>query len=156
MKKDTNKAADLCISLLVIAISIIFLIEARGMQKSARGIGSGDYPGIICVVLIVMGVVQAVKVVVLCKGLPVIDLSRVNVRFLVRALIMVIGTYVYYKMLKPVGFLLTTPLYLFGASMLFGYRKKIKAAVISILFSTAVYFLFVKVFLVILPRGILG
>jgi len=156
MKKDTGKAADLLIALLVIAVSIIFFLEANGMPKSERGIGPGSYPIIICVVLFVLGLVQIVEVLVVCKGFPTIDFKAVNVRYLFRALIMVVGTYVYYRLLKPVGFLITTPLYLFGAMMLFGYKKRILAAIISLVFSTAVYFLFVKVFLVILPRGILG
>ena len=156
MKKDTGKAADLFIACIVIAVSIIFFIEASRMPTPDRGIGAGSYPKIICIVLFSLGIIQIAEIIIECRGIPVIDFKNVNVRYLFRAFIMIVMTYVYYRLLKPVGFLLTTPVYLFGSMMLFGYKKKIVGAVISIVFSATVYFLFVNVFLVILPRGILG
>ena len=93
---------------------------------------------------------------VLPAGIPLIDFSSINKKYLLRALIMLALTLLYYYLLKPVGFLITTPIYLFASFILFGYKRKLKGAVIALIFSIAVYFLFTKVFLVILPRGILG
>lgn len=154
--KDTKKAADFWISLIVIVVSIILFINASNMPQSSRGIGPGDYPKVICAVLFVLGLIQLVVTVIECKGIPLIDFSSINKKYLLRALIMLALTLLYYYLLKPVGFLITTPLYLFASFILFGYKKKVKAAIIAIVFSVAVYFLFTKVFLVILPRGILG
>ena len=154
--KDTKKAADFWIAILVIALSIIFFIQADRMPGSDRGIGPGDYPKVICYVLFALGAIQLVTVIIRSKGIPLIDFKSINSRYLPRALIMLLLTLLYYKLLKPVGFLLTTPLYLFASFILFGYKKKVKAAIIAIVFSVVVYFLFTKVFLVILPRGILG
>ena len=39
--------------------------------------------------------------------------------------------------------------------MFFGYKKKVVAAVIAVVFSIAVYLLFTKVFMVLLPGGFL-
>ena len=58
--------------------------------------------------------------------------------------------------MKGVGYLLTTPIYLFASFMLFGYKKKVKGAVIAVIFTVCIYLLFTKVFMVFLPRGILG
>ena len=69
---------------------------------------------------------------------------------------MVVITFLYYKLMKPVGFLLTTPIYLFSSFMLFKYKNKIKGLVVAVVFTVVVYFLFTKVFMVFLPRGILG
>ena len=154
--KDTKKAADFWISILIIAISIIFFITADAMPDSNRGIGPGDYPKVICTVLFVLGVIQLILVLIKSKGFPLIDFKSINGRYILRAFIMLLMTVLYYKLMKGVGFLITTPIYLFASFMLFGYKKKIKAAIIAILFSVVVYFLFTKVFLVILPRGILG
>lgn len=154
--KNTNKAADLLIAVAVLIVAGIFLSQAKGMPVPERGIGAGTYPSIICYVLIVLSVVQIVKVLIECKGLPLIDFKNVNTRYLVRAMIMVVATWLYYFLLKKVGFLILTPLYFFGSAMLFGYKKIFKCAIISVVFPTAIYFLFVKVFMVILPRGILG
>lgn len=154
--KNTNKAADFWIALAVALVAVVFLVQANAMPKSQRGIGPGDYPRIICYVLIVLSALQIVKIIAECKCIPLIDFKNTNVRYLVRALIMFVMTWLYYFLLKKVGFLLLTPFFMFGAAVLFGYKKKIKLAVISVVFPTALYFLFVKVFMVILPRGILG
>lgn len=154
--KDTKKAADFWISILIIAISIIFFISAEAMPDSDRGIGPGDYPKVICAVLFVLGVIQLASTLISSKGFPLIDFKTINGRYLLRALIMLAFTVLYYKLMRKVGFLITTPIYLFASFMLFGYKKKIIAAVIAIVFSVVVYFLFTKVFLVVLPRGILG
>ena len=154
--KDTKKAADFWISILIIAISIIFFISADAMLDSDRGIGPGDYPKVICAVLFVLGVIQLASTLISSKGFPLIDFKTINGRYLLRALIMLAFTVLYYKLMRKVGFLITTPIYLFASFMLFGYKKKIIAAVIAIVFSVVVYFLFTKVFLVVLPRGILG
>ena len=147
--KDTKKAADFWISLIVIVVSIILFINASNMPQSSRGIGPGDYPKVICAVLFVLGLIQLVVTVIECKGIPLIDFSSINKKYLLRALIMLALTLLYYYLLKPVGFLITS-------FILFGYKRKLKGAVIALIFSIAVYFLFTKVFLVILPRGILG
>ncbi len=154
--KDTKKAADFWVSILVIAISIVFFIQASAMPGSERGIGPGDYPKVICYVLFALGFIQLVTTVVRSRGIPLIDFSSINIRYLLRALIMLILIFIYYKLMRPVGFLITTPVFLFASFILFGYRKKAKAAAVALIFSVAVYFLFTKVFLVILPRGILG
>ncbi len=154
--KDTRKAADFWVSLLVIAISIIFFVQASDMPKSDRGIGPGDYPKIICIVLFVLGMIQLVTTVVKCKGIPLIDFKTVQGRYLFRAAIMLAMTIAYYMLVKKVGFVLLTPFYLFGSFMLFGYKRKILAAIIAVVFSVVIYILFVRVFMVILPRGILG
>lgn len=154
--KDTKKAADFWISILIIAISIIFFISADAMPDSDRGIGPGDYPKVICAVLFVLGVIHLASTLISSKGFPLIDFKTINGRYLLRALIMLAFTVLYYKLMRKVGFLITTPIYLFASFMLFGYKKKIIAAVIAIVFSVVVYFLFTKVFLVVLPRGILG
>ena len=154
--KNTEKAADFWIAVAVMAVSIFLYSNASKMPKSARGIGPGDYPRFICAVLIVLCTIQIIRTLIECKGLPLIDFKNTNVRYLVRAFAMILLSWLYYTFLKKVGFLVLTPVFLFASFMLFGYRKWIRGAIYSVAFSTAVYFLFVKVFLVLLPKGILG
>ncbi|MGN0906093.1 MAG: tripartite tricarboxylate transporter TctB family protein [Bullifex sp.] len=154
--KDNRKAADFIISIVLLVMSAFLFMNAMKMPSAEKGIGPGDYPKFICAVLFFLSLVQLVSVIASVKGIPLIDFKQINTRYLLRALIMVAATFVYYKLMKPVGFLIMTPLYLFGSFMLFGYKKKVKGAVIAIVFSVAVYLLFTKVFMVFLPRGILG
>lgn len=154
--KDNNKFADALIAFFLIVLSIFLFITADKMPNSAKGIGPGDYPKFICVVILVLALIQVVTTLISSKGFPSLDLKSINVKFLLRALLMVVMTYIYYKLMKPVGFLLTTVVYLFTSFILFGYKKKFKAVVIAIVFTVIVYFLFTKVFMVFLPKGILG
>lgn len=152
--KDTKKAADFWIGMAVIAISVFFFLEAGKMPTQSRGIGPGDYPRVVCVMLFVLGVVQVARILIV-NGFPRVDWKNVQTRFLIRAGVMVAASYLYYKLLKPVGFPVITPIYAWGAMMLFGYKYKIKAAIICVVFSTAVYLLFTNVFMVMLPGGFL-
>lgn len=156
MKKDTTKASDFIVGIGIIVLSLIFYLEAKEMPKPDLGIGPGQYPTIICGVLFVLGLVQVIKTLIVCKGIPVIEFKTVNGKYLFRVAIMVVLTYLYYKFVKKVGFLLMTPVYMYLAVLLFGYKKKVKGAIVTVIFTTAIYFLFVYVFQVILPRGILG
>ena len=154
--KDNKKSADFIISILLICLSAFLYMTANKMPSATKGIGPGDYPKFICLILFVLGVVQLISVIISSKGIPLIDFKRINVKYLVRALIMVVMTFVYYKLMKGVGYLLTTPIYLFASFMLFGYKKKVKGAVIAVIFTVCIYLLFTKAFMVFLPRGILG
>lgn len=154
--KNTRIAADFLISLAVIAISIIFIVSAAGLPTKEQGIGPGEYPTVVSSILLVLGVYQLIKCVVVVRGIPLIDFASLDRPGLVRFFIMVVVTYVFYKLLRIVGFPILAPIYLFFTIMFFGYKNKVKAAVLSIVFTTTIYLLFTKVFLVMLPAGILG
>ena len=154
--KDTKVAADFIIAILIIAIAIIFFIDSISLPTKTQGIGPGVYPQFICIILFVLGIVQIIKCILIVGGIPVVDAEKTDKKGLLRVFIMVLATYLLYKLLKPVGFLIVAPIYLFFAICFFGYKNKLKAAIFSVIFTTAVYFLFTKVFLVMLPAGILG
>ena len=154
--KDTKKAADFIISIILIALSVFLYMIADKMPGATKGIGPGDYPKFICTILFILGVIQLISVIVASKGIPLIEIKEINAKYLLRALIMVVATFVYYKLMKPIGYIITTPIFLFGSFMLFGYKKKIKGVIIALIFTIAVYLLFTKVFMIFLPRGILG
>ncbi len=154
--KNTKVAADFIIALVVIAIAVIFYVQAIALPTKAKGIGPGVYPQFICIILFFLGIVQIIKCVLVVRGIPVVDVQNVNHKGLLRVAIMVFATYLLYKLMKPVGFPIIAPIYLFFAICFFGYQNKIKAAIFSVIFTTAVYFIFTKVFLVMLPAGILG
>jgi putative tricarboxylic transport membrane protein len=154
--KNTKIAADFIIAIVIIAIAIVFYVESLALPTKTQGIGPGVYPQFICIILFFLGIVQIIKCILMVRGIPVIDVEKVNKKGLLRVLIMVVATYLLYKLMKPVGFPIVAPIYLFFAICFFGYKNKIKAAIFSVVFTTALYFLFTKVFLVMLPAGILG
>ncbi len=154
MVKNTKKASDFWVGAIVMVISAIFFIEACKMPSQSRGIGPGDYPKFVCVLLFILGAVQVLRTL-LSGGFPLVDWKNMQTRYLIRAFIMIAGTYVYYLLIDIIGFPLITPVYIWLSMMFFGYKKKVVAAVIAVVFSTAVYLLFTKVFMVLLPGGFL-
>ena len=73
--KDTKKAADFIISIILIALSAFLYMTADKMPGATKGIGPGDYPKFICTILFILGVIQLISVVVSCKGIPLIASS---------------------------------------------------------------------------------
>ncbi|RLQ93812.1 tripartite tricarboxylate transporter TctB family protein [Falsibacillus albus] len=61
----------------------------------------------------------------------------------------------YIFLLEPLGFILSTLLFIFGCSRLLGYKNYILNGVVSIIFPLVVYFAFTKGLQVALPSGIL-
>jgi putative tricarboxylic transport membrane protein len=64
-------------------------------------------------------------------------------------------TGLYYVAFKPVGYLVSTTVLLFGLMMAFHHGSRLIGAVIAVLFAAGSYFLFFGLFGVPLPRGIL-
>jgi len=66
---------------------------------------------------------------------------------------------VYTVLLEPIGFLLLTPLFIFAANIVLGKKYTMKrfvsAAVISIVGTGCIFFIFQKVMLIQLPEGLL-
>ncbi len=154
--KNTKLAADFYIALIVIIIGIVFIAQSAALPDKDIGIGPGDYPTVISYILIFLGVVQACKSLMIAHGFPIPEGATIDKKGLFRVAVMVVATYIFYKLLKIVGFPILAPIYLFGAICFFGYKKYVKAAILSVVFTTVVYILFTKVFLVMLPAGLLG
>ncbi len=156
MIKDTKKAADFIIGCAMMLVSIIFYAAASKMPDSVRGIGPGDYPKFVCVLLFILGLVQTLRIVLTAKGVPLVDVKSINRVFLLRVLIQFIALALYYFFMRIIGFPIASILFCYGSMMLFGYKKKVKALIISVVFSLLIYYLFVNVFQVLLPGGFLG
>lgn len=62
----------------------------------------------------------------------------------------------YFAALEPVGFLITTPIFLFGLMAYLNRGKWIANGASSVLFTLGAYFLFTKVLGVSLAAGVLG
>lgn len=145
--KDT-RAADLGVGIGFIALGGIVIHLASQLQKMPRGIGPGGYPRVVAYMMILLGLIQAARV--LAKGMPKFGFSVDRRQFaLVAAAIA--ASFIYVYLVRYLGFLLLTPFLLFLVIMLFGYRKYLKAAVISVCVSTALYIVFAKIFMIFLP-----
>ncbi|MDX6153866.1 tripartite tricarboxylate transporter TctB family protein [Marinococcus sp. PL1-022] len=62
---------------------------------------------------------------------------------------------IYITLLEPIGFILTSTIFIFLCSLFMGYRKHIINAVTSIAFPLTLYLLFTQLLNISLPPGIL-
>lgn len=61
----------------------------------------------------------------------------------------------YIFLLEPLGFVLSTLIFIFGCSRFLGYKNYLVNGIVSVIFPLAVYFAFTKGLQVALPPGIL-
>jgi len=129
-------------------LSAYWFFQANKMLKVDLGIGPGGYPKFVSVGLFFLGLVLFVQSVI--KGLPRWE-GKFDRKAALRLIIFVVVTFVYVRSMRYLGFILTTPLYLFFGSWFFGYRKYLIAAVMSIGVTAGIYVVFRIIFMVMLP-----
>jgi len=115
------------------------------------GIGPGDYPAFVAIVIISLGLIQAVKAL-LSDASAAQQGEAFDARRAKKVFLLVFGTFAYVFLMKYVGFLLLSPFFLLFQFWMFGYSNRRKAIVISITVSVVLYFLFMYAFQVLLPR----
>jgi hypothetical protein len=144
-----TRFVDTVTGVVLMLIAAYWFLEANRMAKVDLGIGPGGYPMFVSSILFLLGFLQILKNVI--KGLPK-PVGNINQKAIMRTVVFVVATIVYVWLMRYLGYLLLTPLYLFFACCWFCYRKKITAAIASIGVTAVVYFIFRIIFLVPLPR----
>lgn len=135
--------------LLFVFLAIYWFVEAESMVKVDAGLGPGDYPRVVAVGLFVLGLILAASS--LLEGLPR-KAGAMDRKAALRLIVFVAVTVVYVQLMKPLGFVLTTPFYLFFGIWFFGYRKYVIAAVCSVGMTAAIHVVFRMIFQVMLPE----
>lgn len=147
--KDT-KRVDIWVGIALMALSIgVWLMTAK-LPIPKRGIGPGQYPRVIAMVMFILGGLQVGTSVI--GGIPEKG-ERINLVHLGRALLLALIAFVYVRLLKPIGFPLLTPFFLVGVIRLFGYKKWLTTILVSVISTTIIFVLFNIVFMVFLPVG---
>jgi hypothetical protein len=146
--KNTRRA-DLVMGLLFVFLAIFWFVEAEKMLKVDAGLGPGDYPRFVAAGLFIFGLLLTASS--LSGGWPEKGVS-IDWKAGLRLIIFVAVTLIYVQLMKPIGFLLSTPFYLFFGMWFFGYRKYIVALVGSIGMTAVIYIVFRLIFQVMLPE----
>jgi hypothetical protein len=147
MKKA--QLADIIMGILFMALAVFWFMKANKMVKVEFGIGPGGYPKFISVGLFILALFMTVQSI--RKGLPKLEI-KIDRKALLRQIIFFAVTFAYIRLMRVMGFLILTPLYLFFQCWFFGYRKYIIAAIISIGLTAGIYYTFQMIFLIMLPR----
>ncbi len=146
-----------------VAAGVLYVV-ATGLPTSRwEPLGAGAFPRIVVALLGLLCLAAMVESVRKLRvlGLPS-GFGRTARQAVVshRLVIFVFATFaVYLLLLRPLGFSIATFLFLFVAQMIAARRTKWTALValcIAVVFSFGLNYLFGEVFMVFLPRGILG
>ena len=151
-----NLASNI-VNLVVLIMGVALFISAQGIETGAAMAQGGDFMPKLCA-----GIWVALGILLFLFGLREKPeeggKSQVSIKGFAATMVLL---FVYILLLKPVGFVITSIVYLFLQMCLFVPAEKrtkksyILFAVISVVVPFAVNWLFVNVFALILPAGIL-
>ncbi|MDC7230835.1 MAG: tripartite tricarboxylate transporter TctB family protein [Sphaerochaetaceae bacterium] len=149
MKKKLS--AEFWFGLGAILFGIFVIMQSKKLPQVKTGISPGDYPSFVAYIVIILGVVQAVKAFV-SQSVIVGGENAYNPKQAANVAILIGGTFLYVFLMKYIGFLFLSPFFLMFLFGMFGYKNKKKGVVISISVSVVIYFLFMYAFQILLPR----
>jgi putative tricarboxylic transport membrane protein len=148
--------------LLILAIALFF--GSFGVQRlTISRIGSGFVPQVVAVILAVVSIGVIRNGVIALKfhlnerkDKKEENKEQANMKGFALTLVLLLA---YLFTLTTVGFLITTTVYLFAQMLILATKEQRKIPLligISVVTSVTVYFIFLKVFQLVLPAGILG
>jgi hypothetical protein len=137
------------LGLAVLGVIVFFL--TADLPKVTRGIGPGDYPRVAAMGLILFGLIMS--------GLNAFKLGRKGEKTaskfpkgaLIRVAILVGWSMLYIIVMPYTGFVLSTPVYLFGGMLYFGLKKYRLGVITSLAVTLVIFFLFRYSFQIMLP-----
>ncbi len=143
-----SRTADRIASVLFLMAGIFFIVESRKLSATAYGseVGPDLFPlglGIILVLLSLRLIVETFRYPSEEKGSTRLDVKRFTV--------ILLAAVIYAVILEPVGYVLSTFLFLVVAIQAMERGKWISTIVLSGLFSTGVYYLYVDILKGTLP-----
>lgn len=151
---------ELLLSLALLLLGLIVLLDGIGQPeaKSASGIGSGFFPIIVGSVLIVVSILLVIEVVRGKRGEPEDEDGDVDTSKLAAwQLLLTAGAVVWFILtLELLGYIVTSAVTFWAVAFAMGSRRHARSAMIALILSTAIYFLFSQVLRISLPGGILG
>ena len=145
-----KKYGDICVSIFFLVVGIALIIGARAFPKSAVvEIGPDFMPTVIGVIIVLLSAILLAQSI---KGLKAAvakaEAEGPDDSDYKRVLSSLILSLVYVFVLQPVGFIISTFVYLFGQIFVILYL------IIDVVFVLVVFFLFRYGFKIVLPAGI--
>lgn len=148
------KRGNLISSFICMALSVYVIVQANTFPElgGSQVSGPGFFPKLWAVVLVGLSIILLGTSFYSHKNSQVGLLSPESIKVYI-CMAALIG---YIVLLNSIGFILVTPVFLFGLIRFFGMKSYDKIAVTSIVITLAVYGVFEILLAVPLPAGILG
>ncbi len=150
-----NKA-DVFAGILGILISIFVFFESAKFPKDiVMSVGPSYFPNILATALLIVSGILIINSFI-GKNKKTYEKFDVKSPEVQRAGISLLATIVYCLILKHIGFIISSTIYLLFLMYLLKKRNYIKMTVISICVTLSIYFVFKAVLNITLPMGFLG
>ena len=149
-----SKKADFYTGIVIFLVAVAIYISASQLPGDPVGIGAKGFPQFIAICLGGLGVLLSLTAFMKIKR-EGNDPAKVDVKGIVLAALLVIAFALYVQLLKPLGYLIATPIFFFIFGAIYGDRKWLRLGITSVGFTIVVWLLFEKLFYIMLPHGIL-
>jgi hypothetical protein len=152
---------------LVIFSAVMFGIASRMPSPASFGLGPGGYPMLVTGVLAVLGIILAIQGWLQRRGAGRKDASVrkaadaaaspasagniLNPKDLGGIAVLAASFWLYIVLMKYLGYLITTPVFLFFSLLQYGDRKWPRMILVSLITTAASWVLFVYAFRIFLP-----
>ena len=145
---------DIVYGLLLGFVSLLLLIVTFSFPKASGGINPRTYPQIVLAIMLALSVtLTAQGIIHTRRDKKAASATLPRGKTAAKLLVLVAGCAAYALLLEPVGFIIATPLLTVLAMLLFGERRPLRIALVSLTASVVLYFVFRGVFRVPLPRS---
>jgi putative tricarboxylic transport membrane protein len=143
-----NKTFDRSLSLVIIAVCSVFIFESTKMLKGSFGstIGPGLLPMILAIVLVILSLIN------FYQTFRVKNSGETSEKLQYKRFLILLGTSILYcLLLEPIGYVISTFLFLTLAFQVMEKGKIIYSLIFSAVISIGVYFVYVDVMKGTLP-----
>ncbi len=164
MNKTMDRRWDLAGSLAFVALGIAVIIGAATYPTPEvvfDAIGPMGFPFVLGTFLTIGGAVVSIRTIIglrrdgrwaIAEGTED-ELEHPSVEW--RAPAIMAGSFVYLALLEPVGFLIMTPIALYGALWAMRYRTVLWRVIVAVSFTLVSFVIFTQALRVPLPNGVL-
>ncbi|NLT95980.1 MAG: tripartite tricarboxylate transporter TctB family protein [Clostridia bacterium] len=150
------KKADIIAGLLGLALSFYIIVQSgKFPEDHVLLLGPSFFPRILAGLMVVMSTVLIIKAL-LGKSAPTAEKLYIKDPGIQRSIITLIATVIYLLLLKRVGFIVDTIVYLMFLMYLLKLRDYLKMVLVAVGVTFAVYYVFKVALNIALPLGFWG
>ena len=159
MKRLHFNITDLILGLIATAFGGAYFLESLKIKQTSDVVDPGTFPAVVGLGLATLGLITIVKAFLSTPSSSPVQTAGDDEEPKVKKSLFILNVgifFCYLVLFIPVGFLISTSLFLFALTTVYSRKSWIRNAIYSVSFTAVVYFSFKYGLGVFLPPGILG